>query len=339
MKQHTPEIMLVTGGAGFIGSHYVHHALTQYPQLKIVNLDLLTYAGTLKNLQNLPDQNRHHFIQGNICDKKLVQSILQEYKVDTIVHFAAESHVDRSIIDPTIFIETNVLGTLVLLEAARHYWLSQKMNADQCRFHHISTDEVYGTLTPKDPAFTEHTPYAPNSPYSASKASSDHLVRAYFETYQLPITISNCSNNYGPNQHPEKLIPTIIRSCLENKAIPIYGNGKNRRDWLFVNDHCHAIDSVIQNGRLGESYNIGGNTECENIEIAQKICSILDKIRPQSKSYAHLITFVVDRPGHDWRYAIDTTKISTELHWEPSTKIEEGLLKTVEFFCNNSVFL
>lgn len=332
MKHHRPEVMLVTGGAGFIGSHYIRHALSASPRLKIINLDLLTYAGTLENLKNLPDEDRHHFIQGDIRDKKQVEQILSEYSVDTIVHFAAESHVDRSISGPTVFVETNVMGTLVLLEAARHYWLSQKMTADQCRFHHISTDEVYGTLADEDSAFTEQTPYAPNSPYSASKAASDHLVRAYFETYQLPVTISNCSNNYGPNQHSEKLMPTIIRACLENKTIPIYGTGKNRRDWLFVEDHCSAIDDVIKNGCLGESYNIGGNAEYENLQIAEKICRILDKIAPKSKSYVDLISFVTDRPGHDWRYAMDINKISTQLGWQPNTRIDEGLLKTVHFF-------
>lgn len=336
MKDYLPNVMLITGGAGFIGSHYVRYALAKHPQLKIINLDLLTYAGTLKNLENLPDENRHHFIQGDIRDKKLVAQLLSEHQVDTIVHFAAESHVDRSILDPTIFVETNVVGTLVLLEAARSYWSSQKLASHECRFHHISTDEVYGTLNEHDPAFTEQTPYAPNSPYSASKAGSDHLVRAYFETYQLPITISNCSNNYGPYQHPEKLIPTIIRSCLNNKAIPIYGNGKNRRDWLFVEDHCVAIDRIIQKGRVGESYNIGGNTECENIEIARKICGILDTVMPKSKPYADLISFVTDRPGHDWRYAMDITKISQELNWEPGVTIEEGLLKTIHFYLEPS---
>jgi len=336
MKNYLPKKMLVTGGAGFIGSHYINYALKQYPQLDIVNLDLLTYAGSLQNLQNLPDEARHHFIHGNICDKQLVQDLLEQHQIDTIVHFAAESHVDRSIAGPTIFVETNVMGTLSLLEAARHYWLEQKqLSSEQCRFHHISTDEVYGTLTEQDPAFTETTPYAPNSPYSASKAGSDHLVRAYFETYQLPMTITNCSNNYGAKQHPEKLIPTIIRSCLENKPIPIYGNGTNRRDWLYVTDHCSAIDTVIRNGRLGESYNIGGNAEYQNLEIAGKICAILNKIAPGPQPYENLIAFVKDRPGHDWRYGMDITKISTELGWKPDTTMEEGLLKTVNSFRDN----
>lgn len=333
MKNYTPKKMLVTGGAGFIGSHYVHHALATHPELHIVNLDLLTYAGSLDNLTSLPDPARHHFIQGNICNRTLVADILFEHEIDTIVHFAAESHVDRSIANPMVFVETNVLGTLSLLEAARVYWLTQrKWQKDQCRFHHISTDEVYGTLTEEAPAFTETTPYAPNSPYSASKAGSDHLVRAYAETYALPVTITNCSNNYGTKQHPEKLIPTIIRACLENKPIPIYGNGTNRRDWLYVKDHCTAIDAVLQKGRLGESYNIGGNAEYPNIEIARKICMILDKIAPSKQPYENLITFVQDRPGHDWRYAMDIRKISRELGWEPAVSLEEGLRETVASF-------
>jgi len=333
MKNYLPKKMLVTGGAGFIGSHYVHYALAKYPQLHIVNLDLLTYAGTLKNLADLPDPSRHHFIQGNICDKKLVLQILEQQQIDTIVHFAAESHVDRSIEGPTLFVETNIMGTLSLLEAARHYWLAQKKwSAEQCRFHHISTDEVYGTLSENDPPFTETTPYAPNSPYSASKAGSDHLVRAYFETYKLPVTITNCSNNYGPNQHLEKLIPTIIRSCLENKPIPIYGNGSNRRDWLYVENHCSAIDTVIQKAAIGQSYNVGGNAEYPNLAIAKKICMLLNQIVPGSQPYENLITFVKDRAGHDWRYGMNINKISQDLGWQPATMLEEGLLKTIHSF-------
>lgn len=333
MKNYTPKKMLVTGGAGFIGSHYVHHALATHPELQIINLDLLTYAGSLDNLCSLPDPTRHHFVQGNICDTTLVAALLAQHEIDTIVHFAAESHVDRSIANPMIFVETNVLGTLSLLEAAREYWLVQrKLLPKQYRFHHISTDEVYGTLTENAPAFTETTPYAPNSPYSASKAGSDHLVRAYAETYHLPVTLTNCSNNYGPQQHSEKLIPTIIRACLENRPIPIYGNGTNRRDWLYVKDHCTAIDLVIQKGALGESYNIGGNAECSNVDIAQKICAILDEVSPGKQPYANLITFVQDRPGHDWRYAMDIRKISRELDWNPATSLEAGLRETVAFF-------
>jgi dTDP-glucose 4,6-dehydratase len=333
VKNYMPKKMLVTGGAGFIGSHYVHHALTTHPQLEIINLDLLTYAGSLDNLLSLPDPTRHHFVQGNICDTKLVAALLAQHEIDTIVHFAAESHVDRSIENPMLFVETNVLGTLSLLEAAREYWLVQrKLLPEQCRFHHISTDEVYGTLTEVAPAFTETTPYAPNSPYSASKAGSDHLVRAYAETYQLPVTLTNCSNNYGPHQHPEKLIPTIMRACLENSPIPIYGNGTNRRDWLYVKDHCIAIDLLIQKGTLGESYNIGGNAECSNLEIAQKICAIFDEVSPGKQPYENLITFVQDRPGHDWRYAMDIGKISQALGWNPATRLEAGLRETVKFF-------
>lgn len=336
MQNYIPQIMLVTGGAGFIGSHYVRQALARHPHLEIINLDALTYAGTLNNLHNLPDSHRHHFIQGDIRDRQLIEQIFHKHQIDTVVHFAAESHVDRSIVGPAIFVETNVVGTLTLLEVARDYWFQQKMMPERCRFHHISTDEVYGTLTDTDPAFTEVTPYAPNSPYSASKAGSDHLVRAYFETYELPITISNCSNNYGPNQHPEKLIPTIIRACLERQAIPIYGTGKNKRDWLFVEDHCDAIDCIIQKGRVGEGYNIGGNAECENLEIAHKICATIDKMIPTSSAYADLITFVTDRKGHDWRYAMDITKISNELGWKPKTVMENGLEKTIQFFLRDA---
>ncbi len=325
--------MLVTGGAGFIGSHYVREVLAKHPHLMVVNLDLLTYAGSLNNLTHLSDPTRHHFVKGDIRDRQLVDNLLRQYDVDTIVHFAAESHVDRSITGPAVFIETNVVGTLTLLESARTYWLdNKKRSADQCRFHHISTDEVYGTLTEQDPAFTEKTAYAPNSPYSASKASADHLVRAYFETYRLPITITNCSNNYGPNQHAEKLMPTIVRSCLAQKPIPIYGNGKNKRDWLYVTDHCEAIDLVIESGKIGESYNIGGNAEHQNLEIAQKICGILDNIKPAQNPYAHLIAFVTDRPGHDWRYAIDISKIQSALGWQPKTDIQSGLVKMVAFY-------
>jgi dTDP-glucose 4,6-dehydratase len=332
MPVYQPKSILVTGGAGFIGSHYVRHVLATYPDAIVVNLDLLTYAGSLDNLADLSDPGRHHFVQGDIRDRQLVDQLLQQYDIDTIVHFAAESHVDRSIATPAIFVETNVMGTLVLLEAAKAYWLGQKqLNAQHCRFHHISTDEVYGTLTAEAPAFTEQTPYAPNSPYSASKAGSDHLVRAYFATYRLPVTMSHCSNNYGPYQHPEKFIPTVIRSCLAQQPIPIYGNGKNRRDWLHVEDHCEAISLIIQRGRVGESYNVGGNADYENLEIVQWICNILDDIAPREKSYSHLISFVTDRPGHDWRYAMDITKLSKELGWRPNKDIKQGLLETIKF--------
>jgi len=337
MRNYNAKNILITGGAGFIGSHYVRYVLTKYPQIKLVNLDLLTYAGSLQNLTDLQHDNRHYFIKGDIRDRALIDETLRRHEIDTIVHFAAESHVDRSIANPAVFVETNVLGTFMLLEAARSYWLEEKkLNAEQCRFHHISTDEVYGTLSEQDAAFTEKTAYAPNSPYSASKAGSDHLVRAYFETYQLPVTITNCSNNYGPNQYAEKFIPTVIRSCLKKQAIPIYGTGKNRRDWLYVEDHCQAIDTVIQKGKLGESYNIGGNAEYENLEIAKKICRILDELIPTKESYQKFISFVADRPGHDWRYAMDITKISNELGWKPAISLEKGLLKTVGFYLQST---
>lgn len=323
--------VLVTGGAGFIGSNFIRYLLKKDSQVNIVNLDLLTYAGSLNNLKNL--SSRYHFIQGDITDAQLVNKILRDYQIDTIVHFAAESHVDRSITGPSAFIQTNFVGTFVLLEAARDFWLHEKSwDATQCRFHHISTDEVYGTLNREDPAFTETTAYAPNSPYSASKAGSDHLVRAYFHTYQLPVTTSNCSNNYGPFQHPEKFIPTIIRSCLANQKIPVYGDGSNIRDWLYVEDHCDGIFTILKNGRVGETYNIGGEMELSNLTLVKLICQQLDKIKPQLFSYESLISFVADRKGHDWRYAIDISKISRELDWKPRESFITGIQKTIDFY-------
>ncbi len=326
--------ILLTGGAGFIGCNHVRYLLTTYPDVYIINLDSLSYAGSEDNLEQLPDEKRHRLIKGDICDRKLVDNILRENNIDTIIHFAAESHVDRSISGPEVFIQSNVMGTFTLLEAARQYWLEElKLDKEQCRFHHISTDEVYGTLEKDDPAFTESTSYSPNSPYSASKAGSDHLVRAYFHTYGLPVTTSNCSNNYGPYQHNEKLIPTIIRSCLNGQAIPVYGDGSNIRDWLYVEDHCTGIDAVIKNGRLGETYNIGGCNEWANINIVKEICTILDDIKPRATgTYEELITFVTDRPGHDWRYAIDNSKIDQELQWQPSVTFEQGIRKTVQWY-------
>lgn len=324
MRQYQPHHILVTGGAGFIGSNFIRYVLAHEPHINIVNLDKLTYAGSLDHLKDLPASNRHHFIQGDICDAKLVQHLLAHHQIDTIVHFAAESHVDRSIAAPAAFIETNVLGTFTLLEAARQ--------ANISLFHHISTDEVFGSLTPNDPAFTEKTAYQPRSPYSASKAGSDHLVHAYHHTYGLPVTITNCSNNYGPHQHNEKFIPTVIRACLQEKPIPIYGNGKNIRDWLYVTDHCEGILEVIKHGQLGESYNIGGNNEWENIALAKYICEQFDKLKPRSTPYASLLSFVTDRPGHDFRYAIDTSKIKSELNWAPKETMASGLLKTIKFY-------
>lgn len=332
---YQPRSMLVTGGAGFIGANFIRYVLATDPTIKIINLDKLTYAGTLDNLKNLPNAQNHHFIQGDICDAKLVRHLLQHNHIDTIVHFAAESHVDRSISGPSAFIETNINGTFALLEAARHHWFEvEKVEPTHCRFHHISTDEVYGSLSLTDPRFTESTPYDPRSPYSSSKASSDHLVNAYHHTYGLPITLSNCSNNYGPLQHAEKFIPTVIRSCLQFQPIPIYGNGKNIRDWLYVDDHCEAILKIIKEGKVGQRYNVGGNNEWENLAIAKLICARFDEIMPRSESYASLLKFVTDRPGHDFRYAIDTNFIDRELQWQPSETLESGMEKTIAFYRN-----
>lgn len=330
---YRPKRILITGGAGFIGSHYVLYHLKHYPECTIVNLDKLTYAASLGNLKTVTSP-AYHFVQGDIGDKLLIEKLLKEFEIDTIVHFAAESHVDRSIAGPEIFVQTNVVGSFVLLETARKVWLEQnKWDATSCRFHHISTDEVYGTLKPRDPAFTETTPYAPNSPYSASKAGSDHLVRAYFHTYHLPITVSNCSNNYGPHQHQEKFIPTVIRSCLAAKPIPLYGDGSNIRDWLYVEDHCSAIDLIIRQSQIGEIYNVGGNAECSNLEMVELICDVLaEKMNKPIETYRKLISFVTDRPGHDFRYAINCTKLEKNLGWKRQFQLAEGIRKTVEWF-------
>ena len=330
MTEYSPKNILVTGGAGFIGCNYVRYMLARYEQITIVNLDKLTYAGSLDNLHNLPGESRHRFVQGDICDQSLVTQLLQQHNIDTIVHFAAESHVDRSISGPAEFIKTNIVGTLSLLEAAREVWQKKfGLNAKQCRFHHISTDEVYGTLTPSDPPFTENTAYAPNSPYSASKAGSDHLVRAWHHTYGMPVTTTNCSNNYGPYQHSEKFIPTVIRACQQQQPIPLYGDGSNIRDWLYVEDHCAGIDAVVRRGTLGETYNIGGINEWANLDICHLICDLMDQQNPTAAPHRKLITFVTDRPGHDWRYAIDAEKIETEIDWRPRETFETGIVKTV----------
>ena len=327
---YTPKNVLVTGGAGFIASHFVHYYQNHYPETFIVNLDKLTYAGSLNNLKNLIFPEQHHFVHGDILDSDLVLKLLKEFKIDTLVHFAAETHVDRSINTPEKFIQTNISGTFSLLDSCRKYWLEELgLSERDCRFHHISTDEVYGSLQKDEPAFTEIMPYRPNSPYSASKASSDYLVRAYYNTYRLPVSITNCSNNYGPLQYSEKFIPTIINCCLRQKPIPIYGNGSNIRDWLYVEDHCSGIDSVIRNGRLGESYNIGGNTELSNLEVINLIFDGLRKIRSMNFEYNDLISFVKDRPGHDWRYAINAEKINKELAWQPKQTFSSGILKTL----------
>lgn len=331
--------ILVTGGAGFIGSHFVRHLLAHEPDARVVNIDALTYAGSLENLNKLPDPGRHTFIHGDICDRPLVESLLREHSVDTIVHFAAESHVDRSIVKPSRFIETNVMGTFSLLENARKIWLDEKAFAlDEVRFHHISTDEVYGSLAPDDPAFSESSGYEPNSPYAASKAASDHLVRAYAQTYGLPTLITNSSNNYGPYQFPEKLIPLIILNSLEGKSLPIYGDGQQVRDWIYIADHCEAVLLVLRRGRPGETYNIGGETQPTNLQIVRKVCDILDDLCPDSAWAPHntLIQFVEDRPGHDRRYALDTLKIKAELGWRPRHTLEQGLSKTVEWYLANS---
>lgn len=327
---YQPKNILVTGGAGFIGSNHIRYLLSNYNNINVINFDKLTYAGNLDNLKDLPNEKNYKLVQGDICDAELVAKTLREHDIDTIIHFAAESHVDRSISGPGEFIRTNVVGTYTLLEAARQYWLAEKkLSMEQCRFHHVSTDEVFGTLCPNAPAFTENTPYAPNSPYSASKAGSDHIAHAYFHTYGLPITMSNCSNNYGPYQHAEKLIPTIIRSCKNWQPIPIYGNGSNIRDWLHVEDHCVAIDEIIKHGVVGESYNVGSDNEKTNLEVTYAICDLFDKIKPQKKSYRELITFVKDRPGHDWRYAINYNKLNQTIGWSAQINFEQSLEKLI----------
>jgi dTDP-glucose 4,6-dehydratase len=332
MKTHAPKSMLVTGGAGFIGANFVEHVLESDPTLRVTTLDALTYAGSRENLANVMDNPRHDFVKGDITDRALVDEIVRERPIDTIVHFAAESHVDRSISGPAAFIETNLVGTFTLLEGAREAWLKDGPN-ETVRFHHVSTDEVFGSLAEKDPPFNEHTPYHPNSPYSASKAGSDHLVNAYFHTYGLPITMTNCSNNYGPYQHAEKFIPTVIRSALAEKPIPIYGEGLNIRDWLYVKDHCVAIDMVVRSGRAGSTYLVGGRSERRNKDIAREICAILDQQRPRATGkYDELLTSVTDRLGHDFRYAINCTFIEEELGWKPQETFASGLRKTVEWY-------
>lgn len=331
--------ILVTGGAGFIGSNFVRYVLQTQPDVFIVNLDLLTYAGSLENLKELPSGDRHEFVKGDICDQELVEDILRRHEIDTIVHFAAETHVDRSIYGPAAFVQTNIQGTFSLLEAARKVWLD-KRRADEkkVRFHHISTDEVFGSLTADAPAFEEETPYSPNSPYAASKAGSDHLVRAYWHTYGLPITLTNCSNNYGPYQFPEKLIPLMILNALEGRSLPIYGDGRQIRDWLYVEDHCDAIWRVLKYGRIGESYNVGGNNQPANLEIVDTVCEILDELKPASpyRPHAGLKEFVADRPGHDRRYAMNNNKIGRELGWQPKYGLKEGLLKTICWYLEHA---
>jgi dTDP-glucose 4,6-dehydratase len=344
--------LLITGGAGFIGSNFVHHWLAQHPGDRIVVLDALTYAGNLANLDSVRQRTELRFVQGDICDTALMESLLREESIDTLVHFAAESHVDRSIHGPDAFIEANVIGTHSLLKAARKVWLDERKLTEH-RFHHVSTDEVYGSLSATDPAFTETTPYAPNSPYSASKAASDHLVRAYHHTYGLKVTTSNCSNNYGPYHFPEKLIPLMIVNILEGRPLPIYGNGKNVRDWLHVTDHCRGIELVLQKGIVGEVYNIGGGAEAENLYLVQQLCAIADEAFVQDEALRHrfpnapaasgkasssLITYVQDRPGHDRRYAIDCGKIQSKLGYQAQVKIDVGLRDTFAWYLSNEAW-
>lgn len=328
--------VLLTGGAGFIGSNFVRFLLKNEPAVRIVNLDLLTYAGRPENLSDLPGADRHTLVQGDICNRELVIHLLRQHAIDTIVHFAAETHVDRSISSPDPFIQTNILGTFSMLEAAREVWGEQAgKKSETVRFHHISTDEVYGALKPDEPAWTETSPYAPNSPYAASKASSDHLVRSYAHTYGLPVTISNCSNNYGPYQFPEKLFPLMILNAHAGKPLPIYGDGQQIRDWLYVQDHCEAIHLILRQGRPGDTYNIGGGNQPPNLQIVQTICDIMDEMQPSVESHHRLIRFVEDRPGHDRRYAMDISKIRRELGWQPRHSLHEGLLETVEWYLSH----
>ena len=331
--------ILITGGCGFIGANFVRLALDRLGDSRLINLDLLTYAGNPENLKDVEADPRYSMIKGNICDGGLVEQIFADHQIDTVVHFAAESHVDRSITGPAAFIQTNIVGTFTLLEAARKFWLNGTSGQvpGSGRFLHVSTDEVYGSLG-ETGYFTETTPYDPRSPYSASKASSDHLVSAYFHTYGLPVVTTNCSNNYGPCQFPEKLIPLIFNNALQGRELPVYGDGKNVRDWLYVVDHCEAILAVLQNGRLGETYNIGGNNEKQNIEIVRTICDLLDKklgLPSSDQPRRSLIRFVKDRPGHDRRYAIDASKIRDELGWRPVVTFEEGIARTIDWYLNH----
>ena len=328
-------VLLVTGGAGFIGSNFISYILKNEPRVKIVNLDKLTYAGDLLNLKEVAKHPNYAFVKGDVCNRGLIEELFKTYDFKGVIHFAAESHVDNSISGPSAFINTNVMGTFTLLDVAKNHWMESPQQVKEAhahsRFLHISTDEVYGTLG-NEGLFTESTAYAPNSPYSASKASSDFIVRSYFHTYGMNVVTTNCSNNYGPKQQDEKFIPTIIRKAIKNEAIPIYGDGKNIRDWLYVEDHCRGIDLAFKKGRAGETYNIGGKNERNNLYIANSICGILDELQPKSESYKKLITFVKDRPGHDFRYAIDASKIENELGWKAKENFETGIKKTVEWY-------
>lgn len=347
------KVLLVTGAAGFIGANFVHYWMENYPEDQVIALDALTYAGNIANLDSVKDKPNFRFVHANILEQATIETLLREAKVDTLVHFAAESHVDRSITGPDAFLETNIMGTHSLLKAAKKVWLDEGLNPTGHRFHHVSTDEVYGTLGPNDPPFREDTPYAPNSPYSASKAASDHLVRSYHHTYGLLVSTSNCSNNYGPFHFPEKLIPLVITNILFNKPLPIYGDGQQIRDWLYVEDHAYGIDLVLQKGEVGETYNIGGINEWANIDIVKEICKLMDECFakdptlaatfPEAKHVsegrsAELITFVKDRPGHDRRYAIDPEKAKKVLNYTPRESFETGIRKTVEWYLHNQAW-
>ena len=321
--------ILITGGAGFIGSHVVRYFVNEYPNYHIYNLDKLSYAGNLDNLTDIKYKDNYTFIKGDICDKELIKNIFKQYKISRVIHFAAESHVDRSITDPLSFARTNVIGTLNLLQVAKEYW---KNNYLDKLFYHISTDEVYGALG-EDGLFTETSKYEPHSPYSASKASSDHFVRSYKDTYGLPVVISNCSNNFGPNQFTEKLIPLVIQNIIKNKPIPVYGNGKNIRDWIYIDDHVRAIDLIFHKGKIGETYNIGGSNEYKNIDLIYEIIKLTDSLLDRPKGFSlKLINYVTDRPGHDFRYAIDCSKLKNQLGWKPSENFNENLKKTVLWY-------
>jgi len=330
-------VYFVTGGCGFIGANFIQYLLKKTKPNSVVNLDKLTYAGNQKNLADFEQDPRYIFVHGDICDAELVSRLFTEYQPNYIINFAAESHVDRSIDGPAEFIQTNIVGTSVLLQESLKYYSTLKgKESERFRFHHVSTDEVFGSLS-ESGFFTEETPYDPSSPYSASKASSDHLVRAWYRTFDLPVLISNCSNNYGPYQFPEKLIPLMILNCLEEKPLPVYGTGENIRDWLYVEDHCDAIYTILQKGTIGETYNVGGNNEIKNIQIVEVICDVLNDIHPagSGKSYHKLITFVKDRPGHDFRYAIDASKLKKEIGWEPKESFNTGIQKTIEWYLKN----
>jgi len=323
--------ILVTGGAGFIGSNFIRYWLNEHPEDRIINYDALTYAGNLDNLKEVEESSNYTFVHGDICNAELVSKIFDEEEIDHVVNFAAESHVDRSITGPEAFIKTNVNGVFTLLEVAKRSWADNQ----DCRFLHVSTDEVYGSLGSDDPAFTETSPFAPNSPYSASKASSDHLVRAYYHTYGLPVLTTNCSNNYGPYQFPEKLIPLVLINALEGRVLPVYGDGLNIRDWLHVEDHCRGIDVVLHRGQIGETYNIGGYNEWSNIDIVKLICEKLDVLRPADSPRSDLISYVKDRPGHDRRYAIDAGKMTREFGWRPEYTFETGIIQTLNWYLDN----